>query len=233
MLPIYTISSKPDTIAEQCKLTEPFSFSPVYQARPGMKLPILINKDNKIEMVMAQWGSKKPLVSMDRILSTRPYNILIRKQRCAVPANCFFSLKNEQPYLVRLLQYRLFLMGGIFHYVDGEFYFALLQTEPADMLNSLEGQMPVVMAPEKLSSWLLAPGGDGGGVGRVMHYADRAGGYWFDYFPVSKQILDPAQNKPDLLKPEGISQHQLKDHEKKLTAIAFEKERPNRSGMKH
>lgn len=232
MLPLYTISSKPENIAQLCKLNSSFSFSPVYQARTGMKLPILINKDKQLEMVMAQWGSKKPLLSMDRILSTRPYNILIRKQRCAVPANCFFSLKNDQPHLIRLLQYRMFFMGGIFHYVDGEFYFALLQTDPADMLNSMQGQMPVVMAPEKIFSqtggWLKEDEAS-----RIMHYADRAGSYWFDYFPVSKQILDPAQNKLELLNPEGISQQQLKDHEKKLTAIAFEKERPNRSSMKH
>src|SRR5450631_2301804 len=98
MIPLYTISSKPDTIADQCKLTETLSYSPAYQARPGMQLPIIMGKENKIELVMAQWGIKKPLVSVDRILSTRPYNILVRKQRCAVPANCYFSFKNDEPH---------------------------------------------------------------------------------------------------------------------------------------
>lgn len=230
MIPLYTISSKPDTVQEQCKLTEYFSFSAAYQARPGMKLPIIIQKDpkEKPELVMARWGAKKPLVTMDRILSTRPYNVLVRRQRCAIPANCFFALKKDQPHLVRLLQYRMFLMGGIFHYAEEEFYFALLQTDPADMLNSLEGQMPVVLAPEKLSSWLR-----GDEVGRIMHYADRSGSFWFDYFPVSKKILEPGQNSKELLGPQGVSQQQMKDHQKKLTAIAFEKERPNRSSMKY
>jgi putative SOS response-associated peptidase YedK len=228
MLPIFTITSKADTIVQQCKLSDSFSYSPVFQARPGMKLPIIIQKEKKLELITATWGTKKPLVSMDRILSTRPYNVLIRKQRCAVPANCFFSLKGEQPYLIRLLQYRMFLMGGIFHYVDGEFYFALLQTDLPDMLNTMQGQMSVVMAPEKLSSWLK-----GDEVGRAMHYADRSGSYWFDYFPVPKQITDENQNSKELLKPQGISQNELKEHEKKLTALAFEKERPNRSGLKH
>ena len=228
MLPLYTISSKAETITDQCKLNESFSYSPIYQARPGMKLPILIQKENKIELVTARWGIKKPLLSTDRILSMRPYNVLVRRQRCAVPANCFFSLKNDQPHLIRLLQYRLFLMGGLFHYVQGEYYFTLLQAHPADMLSHMEGQMPVVMAAEKLSSWFK-----GTDAGRVMHYADRAGSYWFDYFPVSKQILNSNENNKDLLNPLGISQQQLKDHEKKLRALAFEKERPNRSNLKH
>lgn len=228
MIPLYTITSKPDTIVQSCKLSETFSYSPLFQARPGMKLPILIKKDNKIELVIAQWGVKKPLVGVDRILTTRPYNILVRKQRCAVPANCFFSLKNDLPHLIRLLQYRMFLMGGIFHYTEGEFSFALLEAHPADMLSSFQGKMPVVLAPEKLSSWL-----SGTEIGRVIHYADKAGSYWFDYFPVSKQIVDIGQNNKELLNPLGISQLQLKDHEKKLTALAFDKERPNRSNLKH
>jgi len=228
MLSLYTITSKPDTIIQQCKLSESFSYAPIFQARPGMKLPIIIEREKRIELVMATWGIKKPLVSMDRILSTRPYNILVRKQRCAVPANCFFSLKNDRPHLIRLLQYRLFLMGGIFNYFDGEFSFALLQAHPADMLNSMQGKIPVVMAPEKLSSWLNSTD-----IGRVMHYADRAGSYWFDYYPVSKQVLHAAQNNKELLKPEGISQNEFKEHEKKLTALAFDKERPNRSNLKH
>jgi putative SOS response-associated peptidase YedK len=235
MIPLYTITSKAETIAECCKLAEGFSYSPVFQARPGMKLPILIQKEGKIELIMARWGVKKPLVDVDRILSTRPYNILIRKQRCAVPANCFFSLKRDQPYLIRLLQYRLFLMGGMFHYSEGEFYFTLLQAHAPDMLNSMEGKIPVVMAPEKPSSPEGAPSGwlSGAEVGRVMRYADRAGSYWFDYFPVSKQILETGQNNKDMLKPLGISQNELKEHEKKLTALAFEKARPNRSNLKH
>lgn len=233
MLPLYTISSKADTITEQCKLNSSFSYSPLYQVRPGMKAPVIIRKENKPELVMATWGTKKPLVSMDRIVSTRPYNIFIRKQRCAVPANCFFSVKNAQPHLVRLLQHRLFLMGGIFHYSEGEFYFALLECEPADMLNSMEGQMPVVMAPEKLSSpgppgWL-----SGTEVSKVIHYADRAGAHWFDYYPVSKQILDANQNNKQLLNPQGISQCEFQEHEKKRSALAFDKERPNRSNLKY
>jgi len=227
MLSLYTISSKPDAIIEQCKLVDPFSYSPLYQARPGMQLPIIIQKENKIELVMAQWGVKNPFVGVNRILSTRPYNILIRKQRCAAPANCFFSLKNGQPYLIRLLQHRLFLMGGIFHSAGGDLSFTLLQVQPADMLNTMMGQMPLVMAPEKLSSWL-----GGTEVGRVMHYADRAGSYWFDYFPVSKKILNTGNNK-ELLKPEGMSRYTLEAHEKKLLVLAYEKERANRSNLKY
>ena len=228
MIPLYTISSKPETIIDQCKLAEPFSCSPVYQARPGMKLPVIIQRENKTELVMAQWGIKKPLIGVDRILSMRPYNILVRKQRCAIPANCFFSQKKDQPHLIRLLQYRLFLMGGLFHYAEGEFYFTLLQAHSADMLSQMEGQMPVVMAPGKLFSWLK-----GTEVSRVMHYADRAGSYWFDYFPVSGKILDANRNSKEWLQPLGISQQQLKEHENKLRALTFEKERPNRSNLKH
>ena len=228
MLPLYTISTKPGTIAEQCKLGGSFSYSSAYQARPGMQLPVIIERENKTEIVMAKWGTKKPLISMDKILLNRPYNILIRKQRCAVPANCFFALKNDQPCLIRLLQYRMFLMGGLFHYAEGEFHFALLEAQPADVLQCMAGQMPVVMAPEKLSSWLK-----GTELDRVFHYADKAGSYWFDYFPVSKKILEHHRNDKDLLVPEGISREQMSEHERKLAAVAFEKERPNRSSMKH
>ena len=228
MLPLYTISTKPETIYEQCKLSEHFSFSPVYQARPGMQLPIIIQIGNKTTMVKARWGTKRPLISIERILTKPPFNILVRKQRCAVPANCFYSAKGGQPYLIRVLQHRMFLMGGLFHFVEGEFHFTLLQAHPADVLSGLEGQMPILMESEKLLSWLK-----GTEVGKVIHYADRAGSYWFDFYPVSKEILDGGVDRIELLNPEGISQQAMKDHEKKLAGITFEKERPNRSNLKH
>jgi putative SOS response-associated peptidase YedK len=228
VLPIYTISSRPETVQEQCKLAGSFLFSPIYQARPGMKLPILLLKDKQPEWIMAKWAIKRPVVSMDRIITTRPYNILVRKQRCAIPANCFFSMKNGSPHLIRLLQYRLFLLGGIFYTADEELHFAILETDPADILRSMEGQMPVVMAPEKLSSWLC-----GDEISHVIHCTDKSCSYWFDYFPVSKNIRESTQNNKYLLKPEGISQQALKEYEKKMAALAFDKERPDRSNLKH
>ncbi len=228
MLPLYTITTKPEAILEQCKLNGSFAYEPAYQCRPGMQLPVIIQREGQTEVVLATWGRKKPIISMDRILTKPPYNILIRRQRCAVPANCFFMIKDGQPYLVRLIHHRLFLMGGLCHYANGEFHLALLETESPDILNSMEGQIPILLAPEKAHSWLK-----GNEVGRVIHYADRSGSHWFDFFLVTKEILEIHRNDRKLLEPQGISKKQLEEHQKKLDALAFDKERPNRTNSKH
>ena len=135
----YSLATVPDKIAELCGLGHTAKYEKKYQARPGQKLPIITLNDGVPEISEAWWGIRGNLSSafldMSRVLKTRPYNVLIRRQRCAVPANCFITWNNKNVHLVRLLQHRLFLMGGIWQEYKGERYFTLLETESADILS--------------------------------------------------------------------------------------------------
>lgn len=135
-------------------------------------------------------------------------------------------MKGADPYLVRLLNPRLFYLGGLFVRQGNRFCFILLETEPADMLSFMSG-MPVVMTADQLEIWLHTPD-----LASVMYIADQAGSYWMDYYKVSSDILNPTANSKNLLLPLGQTYQQLKKREVQLIERTFEKIRPNNSSGK-
>ncbi len=247
MLNLFTIGTRPDVVAEQLNLQLKDSYSPVYQARPGMKLPIIVFSSNKPSLVSGHWGCQTDAATMslnsfpmDRVMTQPPFNRWIHTQRCLIPANCFFARrtdKNLQPndhqiYLVRVLQSRLFLMGGLFaveRTLHGKdiYSFLLLTTESADVMRTLTDQMPVILPPENLSTWLTSEH-----LIDIMQLADRVGDQWFDYFPVSADILTPGTNNRHLLKPLGVSLREEEERKHKLKAIDVKQDRFDRRGGK-
>jgi putative SOS response-associated peptidase YedK len=235
MLPFYTISTKPEHIAEQFNLLEATPYENAYQAHPGTALPILIKEDEQVQQFEGSWEMKAsakstrmiPFVSMDNILTTRPFNVLLRKQRCVVPVNCFFGIKNDKPYVIKLLKDRLFGMGGIYTLEQKNgvpiYRFAILTTAAPPILTPYLDQIPVLFVPDRHDKWL---GTDR--VAKVMKYADYAATNWFDLFEVSDQILQGKPNEKTLLTPVGPSLSQLMAQQNKVQTEALEKMRGHR-----
>lgn len=228
---IYSIATTPEMLATRTNISEVLAYEPIFQARPGMKMPIIILRNGKPEIVMATWGLRSSTafntIHMSRVLKTRPWNLLIRKQRCAVPANCFIVNTNGIPHLIRLPQHRLFMMGGVFQLKKDEIHFTLLETESADLISSLTNEMPVVFHNDRVARWLMADE-----LGTLMRFADKAGNNWFDYFKVAPEILIAKENNRNLLTPLGMTREQQKFREQSIQAMTFEKERMNRRGNK-
>ncbi len=180
---------------------------------------------------MATWGLKSNTafntIHASRVLKNRPWNLLIRKQRCAIPANCFLGDKTTTPNIIRLPQHRLFMMGGVYTVKKDEIYFTILLTESADLISSITEDMPVVFHNDRVPKWLTTED-----LGSIMRFADKAGNNWFDYFKVSPEILNAKENDRELLTPLGMTREQQKNREQSMKAIAFEKERMNRRGNK-
>ncbi len=227
----YSIATSPTMLATRTNISEVLEYAPIYQARPAMKLPIIILQNGKPEIVMATWGLKSSVafntIHMSRILKGRPWNILLRTQRCAVPANCFIVKKNNEAFLIRLPQHRLFMMGGVYQMKKNEIHFTLLETESADLISSITDNMPVVFHNDRVTKWLLADE-----LGSIMRFADKAGNNWFDYFKISQQVFDAKENNRELLTPLGMSREQQQQREQSIQALTFEKERMNRRGSK-
>lgn len=227
----YAIATKPSELAIRTNIADAIDYVPVYQARPGMKMPIIIWRHDKPELVMGMWGLRSSAaynsIHLSRILKSRPWNIMIRKQRCAVPANCIIVEKNKQAHLIRLPQHRLFLMGAVFQQKGDEFHFTLLETESADLISSLSDDMPVFIHNDRIQKWLTAEELDD-----IFRFADKAGNNYFDYFRVNDKILDPKENNRDLLIPTGLTHEQYLQRQKQVMAVSFEKERMNRKNSK-
>jgi putative SOS response-associated peptidase YedK len=245
---------KPQALAELLNLRLQVEFSPLYQARPGMQLPVIVQPHSVSKkpgihpvLISAHWGCQTEAATMsihafpmDRILTQSPFNRWIHTQRCLIPVNCFFGRnknialgpEDNDTFLIRILQSRVFLLGGLYAVernvrgVDSH-TFLVLTTQSADVLQPLMDQMPVVMLPENIETWLASDH-----LIDIMHLADRSGDHWFDYFAVSSNILTPGMNSKNLLKPISISLREQEAREHKLKAIDVKQDRFDRRGSK-
>ncbi len=228
---LYCIATTTEDLAARTNVAEPLDYTPIYQARPGMKMPIIIYRNNRPEFVSAMWGMRSSTaynsVHMSRVLKSRPWNVLIRRNKCAIPANCIVVQKGSEAYLIRLPQHRLFMMAGVFQQKGDDYFFTLLETESADIISSLTPDMPVFFHNDRVHKWLKADELDS-----IFRYADKAGNNWFDYFRVDSKILSPKENSRDLLIPLGLSHEQYLERQKRVAALSFEKERANRRNGK-
>ena len=236
MIELYTIASRPQHIMDHCQIHKAFKYDATFQARPGMYLPILIKDKEASKLVMATWGiepmtrQKDPVnvISTDKILRTPPFNVLMKTQRCAILANCFFAVHKKEVYLIRLIRPRLFCLGGIYVQEGDEYRFAMLKTASADVLTGIMDDMPLVFTPERLHVWLQSEH-----TFTIMNFAAKAGGHWFDFFKVDRDVLASTSNDKNLLVPLGMSLQQMRMRDDKLSEIDFQEERANRKSMKH
>lgn len=247
MLNLYTIATRQEAVAEQLNLQVRDAVVPIYQARPGMMLPIIVFAGSKAVLIKAHWGCQTEAATMslnsfpmDRVMTQPPFNRWIHSQRCLIPANCFFARRTEKAmkpeehntFLIRMLESRLFLMGGLFQTETDRkgqttYSFLLLTTESADVLKPLTAQMPVILSSDHLYQWLTSEH-----LIDIMQLADRSGDHWFDYFPVNSDIITPGNNKRSLLKPIDISLREMTERAHKLKAIDVKQERFDRRGGK-
>lgn len=236
---VYSIATVPSDLALRTNIAEPLEYTPVYQARPGMKMPIIIYRNDRPELVSAMWGLRSSAsynsIHMSRVLKSRPWNILIRTHRCAVPANCVIVEKNNQAFLIRLPQHRLFLMGGVVQQRKDDYHFTLLETESADLLAPITESMPVFIHNDRIQKWLgQKKDADDYSMelDSIFRFADKAGNNYFDYFKIDPKVLDPKANNRELLVPIDLSNEQYRLRDKQIMAVSFEKERANRRNSK-
>ncbi len=235
MARIYTLVTPSDIVGHESRIRPVPAFEPQYQVYPGNEMPVFITDGNQVRSVNASWGisytGKRHLtISMEKIMTRKPYNVWLRKYRCAIPANCFCLGTDQKPYLVRILKQRLFMIGGVCipPAVTGDgWQFALLETEAADVLQTISDSMPVVLSPHKTEMWVTELT-----LLKVMQMADRSGDFWFDFYRVHHRILEPKWNERDLLKPIGISFREWQERNEKLNALDLKDDRFNRNNSK-
>lgn len=242
MLNLYTLATGVSALVDMIRLDKALSYTPVNFARPGMNMPVILFEGGKKNLISAHWGcmteaATMPLSSfpMEKILTQPPFNRWIHTQRCIIPANCFFTRLPEHreydTYLIRLLQTRIFLMGGLYmtevRHGKTCHSFLLLTTQSADVLQTLTPQMPVIISTDHADSWLHSEH-----LIDIMEIADTSGDHWFDYYPVSDRIIQPGEQDKKLLRPLGPSKHEAEAHAHKLKAVDVRQDRFDRRGGK-
>ena len=227
----FSIATPAADLSIRTSIADLVVYKPIWQVRPGIKTPLIIWRYGKPELVMGMWGLRSSTaynsVHMLRVLKSRPWNVLIRTHRCAIPANCIITEKNGVAYLIRLPQHRLFLLGGVYQQKGDQFHYTILDTESPDLLHPVAENIPVIIHNNHIQKWLEHRELDS-----IFHFADKTGNNYFDYFKVNAKILDPKENSRDLLIPQGMTHAQYQERQKQVMALSFEKERANRRNGK-
>jgi putative SOS response-associated peptidase YedK len=189
-----------------------------YNVSPGQFLPIIINQDGNLVILM-RWGL---IPSWSRNLS-RQFNLInaraesvttkpsfrkaFQSQHCLVPASGFFEWKKEaktkKPYYFQLQDESLFSFAGIWSNslnADGSEIqtFSIITTEANDIVKPIHDRMPVILTRKDEDLWLDQ------NPNNLVRHINLLKPYSSDLmtsYPVSPKINRTQDNQPDLIKP--------------------------------
>ncbi|MHA2029663.1 MAG: SOS response-associated peptidase [Candidatus Kariarchaeaceae archaeon] len=145
-----------------------------YNVAPMTLVPIVI-EENKIRILRdMQWGFL-PFWAKTKKGVNRPINAKIEtvaqkgmfrdsftKHRCIIPITGFYEWRKletrKQPYYIKLKSNEIIALAGIFStwYHDDTLIrsFAILTTEPNDLISPIHNRMPVILNNENEAMWL-------------------------------------------------------------------------------
>jgi putative SOS response-associated peptidase YedK len=185
------------------------AYRPRYNIAPSDLHPVvrLVNGQRRLEL--ARWGfpptgpGRPPLFNAraDTAPTKDAFRAAFMGGRCVVPADGFYewraTTEGRQPMWIHRPDGRLLLMAGLWE--AGRF--AVLTTEPNDLLRPVHDRMPALLDEAEAAAWLAAP------TQRVLHPAPEG---VLAVRPVSGRVNsvrhdDPACVAPALDGPRQLS----------------------------
>ncbi|KRM41065.1 hypothetical protein FC39_GL001709 [Lactobacillus hamsteri DSM 5661 = JCM 6256] len=139
---------------------------------PKQKAPVMLFKDNQLQLQNKNWGYPSPIdnnkvifnARIERFYDSKPsmWDNSFARQRCIIVASEFFEYsKNTYPatngktYHERFSfsdpEHPLTLIAGIYDKDN----FSMVTTEPNSYMAPIHNRMPLVIKPEKLRRWLF------------------------------------------------------------------------------
>lgn len=179
----YTLVTFREQLAEEFELYEVELMRPRYNIAPTQTLPVIrvLSNDERRQLNELRWGlvpkwAKDPSIGSRMInarseeAATKPsFRVPLRRQRCLVPSTGFFEWKlvgdegsrrpKKQPYYIHRRDERVFAFAGLWDRWQGsdgcivESY-AILTTEPNELMRPLHKRMPVIVRPDDYALWL-------------------------------------------------------------------------------
>jgi putative SOS response-associated peptidase YedK len=219
----YTLFTAAETLAERFGTRTP-DLEPRYNCAPGQSLPVVTANDPD-RFSRQQWGlvpswadeASTDLINAraETITETPSFADAFERRRCLVPADGFYEW-DDRPYRVAFEDDRPFAMAGIWERWHpptrqtglGEFdgggasddpdpidSFAVVTTEPNDVVADLHHRMAVILPPEAEDTWLH------GSVEEAVALLDPRPDEEMTAYPVSDRVNDPSNDDPALVEP--------------------------------
>ncbi len=184
---------------------------PNFNVAPTQVVPaITLNGERKVRAL--RWGllpvwARDPRMG-SRMINARSETIAdkpafrnaFKSRRCLIPASGFYEWTGEkspkQPWLIQRADSDLLVMAGLWetHREFGE-TFTIVTCEPSTWMTRYHNRMPVVLEAKGWDVW-LDPASDPGGLHSLMV---PAGEDVLAAYPVSKDVNNPRNNRPDLI----------------------------------
>src|SRR3990172_3651930 len=188
-----------------------------YNIAPGMTVPVIVrNSPNTV--VLMRWGmvpfwAKDPRIGY-KMINARAEGIdqnpafrkPFRSQRCLIPSSLFYEWKlvgkEKMPYVIKLKNTDTFAFAGLYDvWKDAEGFpvktFAIITTEPNEMMMSIHNRMPVIMDEDAEDVWLDPTVID---AQKLLILLKPFKASEMEAYPVSKLVNNPVNDTADVIK---------------------------------
>lgn len=190
-------------------------WKPSHNIRPGELHPIEKQAEPK-QLTLALWtfaphwmpDAKKGVINArSETIATKPYfRQAFKQMRCAIPADGFFEFVVEGseriPYYFHLPNNEQFMFAGVFDELpgkDGLLGFAIITTEPNDLVANVHDRMPALLTPAEAEAWVAADTPAGTLQTLLKPYPADA----LRMTPVGKLANNPRAKGPEVIAPTG------------------------------
>lgn len=133
-----------------------------YNVAPGSTIPIVRDGPHGLHMLPAVWGftasGRAPLFNARaETVDTLPsFRDAFRQNRCLVPASGFFEWRtsDRQPFYFQRVNGLPLAFAGIWRRVGDHLEATVITTTPNRDMLGIHDRMPVIIPPDRWSSWL-------------------------------------------------------------------------------
>lgn len=211
----FSLTVRKNIIKKRFKATLDGIISPNFNARPGQKLPVILNI-NPGKVVMAKWGYLPHFIKDSKmraqinargetIAEKRFFSDSFKKRRCIVPSDGFYEWQKvgggKQPYRIVLKSGEPFGFAGIWDIgVDEKekeiALFTIITTEANAVLEPIHDRMPVILREEDEERWMDENLSLKDAISMLKPYPARE----MRAYKVSKLVNYPGNNSPEVVK---------------------------------
>ncbi len=164
----FLLVTDPDTLETtfDIRLTEVIERR--YNVAPTQHVPVVRSRaGGGREIASLRWGLMpswakegfKPLINArgESVAEKPSFRSSFRSRRCVVPSSGFYEWKvtnrGKQPMLITPVTSPLFAFAGIWE-AGSDPSFAIITTEPNELMVRIHNRMPVILDPAGVSAWL-------------------------------------------------------------------------------
>ncbi|MFL5245768.1 MAG: SOS response-associated peptidase [Gemmataceae bacterium] len=217
----YTLAESPRKLAKRFDVPEtpdlPFD-GQRYNIAPTQQVPIVRQKDNAREMLLAKWGlipswAKDMKIGNQLInaradtVATKPsFRAAFKSRRCLIPADGFYEWHKtedgKQPFHIRMKDKEVFAFAGLWEWwkpEEGEPVqsCAIITTDANELMGPIHNRMPVILAPSDYATWLEGNGKPDALASLLKPFPSSQ----MEAYPISKLVNNPRNQGEKLIEP--------------------------------